>query len=183
MQKSKSDHSVFYIISQAGIILLVVYVEDIIIIENDMVGISSLKSFLHGQFHTKDLEMLKYFLGVEVMRSKRGIFLSQRKYMLDLLSETGKLAAKPCQSPMAQSLHLTREDELFEDPERYRRLVRKLNYLIVTRPDIAYFVSVVSQYMSSLIVDHWAAVDQILCYLKGASGRGILYSNHGHNRL
>ena len=80
---------------------------------------------------------------------------------------------------MAQSLHLTREGELFED----RRLVGKLNYLIVTRPDIAYSVSVVSQYMSSPIVDHWAAVEQILCYLKGAPRRGILYSNHGHNRL
>ena len=76
MQKSKSDHFVFYRNSQAGIILLVVYVDDIIIIGNDMAGISSLKSFLHGQFHTKDLGMLKYFLGVEVTRSKRGIFLS-----------------------------------------------------------------------------------------------------------
>ena len=78
--------------------------------------------------------MLKYFLGVEVMRSKHEIFLSERKYVLDLLSETGKLVAKSCQSLMAQSLHLTREDELFEDPERYRRLVGKLNYLIVIRP-------------------------------------------------
>ena len=78
MQKSKSDHYVFYRNSHAGIILLVVYV-DIIFIGNDMVGISSLKSFLLGQFHTKDLGMLKYFLGVEVTRSKRGIFLSQRK--------------------------------------------------------------------------------------------------------
>ena len=88
MQKSKSDHFVFYRNSQACIILLVVYVDDIIITRNDMACISSLKSFLHGQFHTKDLEMLKYFLGVEVMRSKRRIFLSQRKYVLDLLSET-----------------------------------------------------------------------------------------------
>ena len=84
---------------------------------------------------------------------------------------------------MAQSLHLTREDELFEDPKRYRRLVGKLNYLIVTRFDIAYSVSVVSQYMSSSTVDHWAAVEQILCCLKGAPRCGILYSNHGHNRL
>ena len=119
-----------------------------------MASISSLKSFLHGQFHTKDLGMLKYFLGVEVMRSKRGIFLPQRKYMLDLLSETRKLATKPCQSPMAQSLHLTREGELFEDPERYKRLGGKLNYLTVTRPDIAYFVSIISQYMFSPTVDH-----------------------------
>ena len=95
MQKSKSDHFVFYRNSQVGIILLVVYVDDIIITRDDMAGITSLKSFLHGQFHTKDLGMLKYFLGTEAMRSKRGIVL-QRKYVLDLLFETGKLATKPC---------------------------------------------------------------------------------------
>ena len=122
-----------------------------------MAGISSLKSFLHGQFHTKDLGMLKYFLGV--MRSKHEIFLSQRKYVLNQLSETEKMATKPCQSPMAQSLHLTREDELFEDPERYKRPVGKLNYFTITRPDIAYSVSVVSQYKSSATVDHWVAIE------------------------
>ena len=79
--------------------------------------------------------------------------------MLDLLSKTGKLAAKSCQSPMVQNLHHTREGELFEDPKRYRKLVGKLNYLTVTHPDIAYSVSVVSQYMSSPIVDNWAAIE------------------------
>ena len=133
------------------------YVDDITITWDDMAGTSLLKSFLHSQFHTKDLGMLRYFLDVEVMRSKRGIFLSQMKYVLDLLSETGKLASKSCQSPMVQSLHLTREGELFEDPERYRRLIGKLNYLAVTRPD-AYSVSVVSQYMFSPTVDHLTLV-------------------------
>ena len=154
LQKSKFHHSLFYINSQASIIFLVVYVDDIVITGNDMAGISSFKSFLHGQFQTKDLGILKYFLGVEVMRSKRGI-LSQRKYVLDLLSKTRKLAAKSCHSPIAQSLNLTREGELFEDLERYRRLVGKLNYLTVTRPDILYSVSIVSQYMSSTTIDHW----------------------------
>ena len=125
MQKSKYDHFVFYKNFEAGIILLVVYVDNIFISGSDVAGISSLKSFLYGQFYTKDLRMLKYFLGVEVMRSKHGIFLSQRKYVLDLLSEIGKLGAKPRGSPMAQSLHLTREGELFGDPKRYRRLVGK----------------------------------------------------------
>ena len=77
MQKSKFDHSIFCRNSSSGIILLVVYVDDIVIIESDSKSISSLKSFLHGQFHTVDLGMLRYFLGVEVMRSKHGIFLSQ----------------------------------------------------------------------------------------------------------
>ena len=87
--------------------------------------------------------------------------------MLDLLSKTGKLGAKPCSSLMAPGVHLTREGELFEDSERYRKLVEKLNYLTVTRPDIAHSVSVVSQYMSPPTVDNWAVVEHILCYLKG----------------
>ena len=157
--------------------------DDIVITGSDFTGISSLKSFLHDQFHTKDLGMLRYFLDVEVMRSKHGIFLSQRKYVFDLLFETGKLGAKLCNSPMAPSVHLNREGELYEDPERYRKLVGKLNYLTVTRFDIVHSVSVISQYMSSPTVDNWAAVEHILCYLKGAPGRRILYSNHGHNRV
>ena len=104
----------------------------------------SLKSFLHNQSHTKDLRMLKYFLGVEVMRSKQGIMLSQWKYVLDLLYDTRKLGAKSCSTPMTHNVQITKEEDLFEDPEKYRRLVGKLNYLTVTRPDITYSISVLS---------------------------------------
>ena len=76
--------------------------------------------------------MLRYFLGIEVMQNKHEVFLSQRKYVFDLLSETG-----PCSSPMVQGVHLTREGKTFENLEKYRRLVEKLHYLTVTRPDIA----------------------------------------------
>ena len=183
MQKSKSNHFVFYENSNFGIILLVVYVDDIVITRSGSKGILSLKSFLHSQFHTKDLEMLKYFLGVKVMRSKQGILLSQRKYVLDMFSETRKLGAKPCSTPMAPNVQLTSEGELFEDPERYRRMVGKLIYLIVTRPVIAYSVSVLSQYMSSPTVNHKGVVEHILCHLKEAPGRGILYKKHIHTRI
>ena len=141
MHKSKSDHSVFYRNSSSSIILLIVYVDDFVINGSDSKGISTLKSFLQNQFHTKDLGMLRYFLGIEVMRSKHEIFLSQRKYVLDLLFETGKLWVKPCNSPMVPGVHLTREGKTLEDLKRYRS--GKLNYLIVTRPDIAHSVSVV----------------------------------------
>ena len=159
------------------------YGDDIVITGSDSKGILSLKSFLHNQFHTKNLGMSKYFLGVEVMRSKQRIMLSQRKYVLDMLSETGKLGAKPCSTLMAPNVQLTKEGELFEDPKRYRRLVGKLNYLTVTRPDIAYSVSVLSQYMSSPTINHWAAVKHILCYLKEAPRRGILHKKHGNTRI
>ena len=109
--------------------------------------------------------------------------LSQRKYVLDMLSETGKLGAKPCSTPVAPNIQLTKEGELFEDSKRYKRLVGKLNYLIVTRPDIAYSVSVLSQYLSSPTISHWAAIEHILCCLKEAPGRGILYKKHKHTRI
>ena len=112
--------------------------------------------------------MLRYFLGIEVMQNKHGIFLFQRKYVLHLLSKTGKLGVKLCSSPMVPSVHLTKEGETFEEPKRYRILVGKLNYLTVTCLEIAHSINVVSQYMSSPKIDHQAAVKHILCYLKGA---------------
>ena len=109
--------------------------------------------------------------------------LSQRKYVLDMLSKIGKLGAKPCSTPMAPNVQLTKEGELFEDPKSYRRPIEKLNFFTVTCPDITYSVSVLSQYMSSPTISHWAVVEHILCYLKEALGRGILYKNHGHTRI
>ena len=86
--------------------------DDIVITGSDSKGILSLKSFLHSHFHTKDLGMLKYFLGVEVMRNKQGILLSQQKYVFDMLSEIGKLGAKPCSTPMAPYNSLRKENYL-----------------------------------------------------------------------
>ena len=102
--------------------------------------------------------------------------------MLDLLSETGKLGVKPGNTPMTPNVQITKERDLFEDPKSYKRLVGKLNYLTVTHPDSTYSISVLSQYMSSSIVSHWAAVEHILCYLKEVSRCGILYK-YRHTRI
>ncbi|KAL0539864.1 hypothetical protein IC582_024085 [Cucumis melo] len=84
---------------------------------------------------------------------------------------------------MMPNQELVKEEQLCKDPERYRRLVGKLNFLTVTRPDITYSISVVSQFMSSPTLDHWATVEKILCYLKATHGSGILYKDHGHTRV
>ena len=75
-------------------------------------------------------------------------------YVFDILSNTGKLGVKPCNSPMVPGIHLTREGENFENPERYKRLIGKLNYLTITHLDISHSISVVSQYISAPMVNH-----------------------------
>ncbi|XP_071915997.1 uncharacterized protein [Coffea arabica] len=125
------DHSVFYGHSNAGKILLVVYVDDIVITGDDVVGIQKLKSNLQANFQTKDLGHLQYFLGIEVARSKYGIYLCQRKYVLDMLSEVGMLGCRPVDTPMDPNVKLARDQgALLDDPKQYRKLVGILRVLL-----------------------------------------------------
>jgi hypothetical protein len=106
-----------------------------------------LKQQLKREFEVKDLEQLRYFLGIEVSRSSKGIYFSQRKYALDLLSETGMLGSRPACTPIEQNHRLANESGEPVDREQYQRLVGRLIYLPHTRLDIAFAVSVVSQFM------------------------------------
>ena len=89
---------------------LIIYVDEMIITGNDNEEIIELQRHLAKEFEIKNLGGLKYFLGIEVARSKHGIFLSQRKYILDLLVETGMLECKPADTPIAQNEKLSIHD-------------------------------------------------------------------------
>jgi hypothetical protein len=144
---------------------------------NNLEQIQKLKKHLGDHFKLKDLGNLKYFLGIEVARSKKGIFLSQRKYALEILEDTGFLGAKPSTFPMEQNLALTKNDgDLIADPLSYRRLVGKLIYLTITRPDLAYAVQVLSQFMDKPCTSHLDAAHRVLRYIKQSPGQGILLS-------
>ena len=176
MVRSEADHSVFYKHSSSNkYIYLVVYVDDIIITGNDYENINNLKQHLFQHFQTKDLGRLRYFLGIEVAQSKAGIAISQRKYALDILKETGMLDCKPIDTPMDPNIKLLPDQgEPYPDQGRYRRLVGKLNYLTITRPDISFAVSVVSQFLNSPCNSHWDALIRILRYIKSSPGKGLV---------
>ena len=156
MLRSTSDHSVFYHHNSLGqCIYLVVYVDDIVITGSYQDGIQKLKQHLFTHFQTKDLGKLKYFLGIEIAQSISGVVLSQRKYALDILEETDMLDCIPVDTLMDPNVKLVPgQGESLGDLGRYRRFVGKLNYLTITRPNISFPVSVVSQFLKSPCDSH-----------------------------
>ncbi|RVW60936.1 Retrovirus-related Pol polyprotein from transposon RE1 [Vitis vinifera] len=149
-KQGQADHTLFVKKSHAGkLAILIVYVDDIILSGNDMGELQNLKKYLSEEFEVKDLGNLKYFLGMEVARSRKGIVVSQRKYILDLLKETGMLGCKPIDTPMDSQKKLGIEKESTPvDRGRYQRLVGRLIYLSHTRPDIGFAVSAGKAYSS-----------------------------------
>ncbi|RVW57608.1 Retrovirus-related Pol polyprotein from transposon RE1 [Vitis vinifera] len=131
-----------------------------------------LKTFLDAKFTIKDLGPLKYFIGLEVARSKTGISLCQRKYILHILEDIGLTGSKHAAFPMESTLKLSANDtNFYEDPSGYRRLIGRLLYLTLTRPDLAYSVQVLSQFLAKPAVSHHQAVIRVLRYLKAKPGQ------------
>jgi hypothetical protein len=176
---SNVDYSLFTKTCNNKFTALLIYVDDIVLTGNDFSEIQLVKSFLNDKFKIKDLGQLRYFLGLEVARSTSGIMLNQRNYTLELLSDTGMLAAKPSLTPydLSLKLHCT-ESEYFDDVTQYRRLVGRLIYLTTTRPDIAFAVQQLSQHVSKPRHVHYKAATRILQYLKSCPAQGLFYPSN-----
>ena len=122
-----------------------------------------MKQRLATEFEIKELEKLKYFLGIEVAYSTQGIFISQQKYVTDLLAETGKIGCKLVSIPMDPNHKLGEAtEEPVVDKRMYQKLVGRLIYLAHTRLDIAYSVSVISQFMHDPREPHLQAAYRVL---------------------
>ena len=118
--QSNLDHTLFLKNQHGKITALIVYVDEMVVTGNDLDERKALQSYLSSEFEMKDLGHLKYFLGIEVPRSDKGIFLSQRKYALDLLQETGMSACQPADTPVEEGLKLCVEtNQVLVDKGRY----------------------------------------------------------------
>ncbi|XP_048504111.1 uncharacterized mitochondrial protein AtMg00810-like [Beta vulgaris subsp. vulgaris] len=132
----------------------------------------------------KDLGALRYFLGIEVDRSNQGFFLSQKKYATDLVKEYGMHKARPVRLPLEANIKLTAD---LGDPlphlTEYQRLVGRLIYLTITRPDITYAVHILSQFMHKPTTVHMQAAKRVLRYINNSPGQGILLASHSGAQL
>lgn len=166
---SMNDYSLFTLTRGADFIVLLVYVDDVILTSTSVPLIEDVKAFLHVEFQIKDLGDLSFFLGLEVTKVPEGLFLNQRKYALELLDDAGFLDSKPAKTLMdpKHRLNLSTTPSLLE-PLSYRKLVGKLIYLTISRPDLAYPVHILSQFMSSPTEEPLQVVHRVLRYIKCA---------------
>ena len=174
--QANSDYMLFYKHRNEKVTILRVYMDDIILTSNDKGERERLKEKLALEFKMKDLGSLHIFLEIEVARSREGISISQRKYVLDLLKETSMIGCKPANTPMDPNTKLS--TKLAQGPMnkgRYHRLVGKLIYLSHTRLDIAFGISYVSQFMHPPLGEHMEAVHKILRDIKGTFGRSLFF--------
>jgi len=174
---STTDASLFIHRKPGVTLYLLVYVDDIIVTGSSPAKVSKLIATLAAHFSLKDLGCLNYFLGVEVIPSTAGILLSQRKYITDLLHKSGMANTKPASTPLSATYKLLKDSgDLLPSPTEYRALVRSLQYLNLTRPDIAFNTNKLAQFMQNPRTAHWTALKRVLGYLAGSCDKGVFIS-------
>jgi hypothetical protein len=176
--KSVADPNLYYHIVGEEWLILVLYVDELFLTGSKSL-IAECKRALTSEFEMKDLCMMHYFLGLEVLQRTDEIFLSQGKYIVEILKRFGMTEYKSMPIPMVMNLKKMNEahSESGEiDPHLYRQLIGSLMYLVNTRHDICYVVSVLSQFMSQPRQTHWIAAKHVLRYLGGIVGYGLRYA-------
>ena len=175
---SGNDYSLFCKKEKETLVFLAVYVDDILLTGNNEAEISNLKAFLDSTFKIKDLGHAHYFLGLEVLQSDHGFLLTQRKFTQELLQEFDCTTVPTVVCPLDYSIKLkTDQGKLLQNPTLYRRLIGKLNFLTHTRPDIAFAVQHLSQFLQHPRQPHMKAGLHVLQYLKNEPALGILLNN------
>ncbi|CAL2235970.1 unnamed protein product [Prunus armeniaca] len=165
--QSQYDSSIFIQRTSMGIVVLLVYVDDIVITAFDLKAISAVQTLFHERSWLAHL-----FLGFRGPSST----LHQHKYSQDLVQLAGLTNTTSVDTPMELNVKYRRDDgELLKDPTTYRKLVGSLIYLTITRPDISYVVHTVNKFMQAPRHHHLSTVCRIIRYILGTPSRGLFF--------
>lgn len=184
-EKCPLEHTLFIKVGENGMILIVsLYVDDLIFTGNNSDMFEEFKKSMKGEFDITDLGKMSYFLGVEVIQSSDGIFITQAKYAREILERFGMINCKPVSNPVVTGSKLSKRGGGAEvDITNYKQMVGSLMYLTATRPDLMYVVCLTSRYMEKPTEVHLQAAKRIMRYLRGTVNFGILYSSQGKEEL
>nr|GFA03183.1 ribonuclease H-like domain-containing protein [Tanacetum cinerariifolium] len=152
---------------------LLLYVDDNILTASSDRSLQQIIASLHREFSMTDLGVLNYFFGISVTRDSSGMFLSQRKYAIEILERAQMVGCNPSRTPVDAESKLRDGGTPVVDPTLYRSLAGSFHYLTFTRPDITYAVQEVCLYMYDTREPHFSALKQILRYVQGTLDYGL----------
>ncbi|PKU66380.1 Retrovirus-related Pol polyprotein from transposon TNT 1-94 [Dendrobium catenatum] len=171
---SISDPSLFILNKSDCKLFLLIYVDDILFTGNNKTMLDNILAHLHSRFSIKHLGTAHQFLGIKIERQSTQYFLSQPQYAKSLIDMAQLSQCKPISNPTCTKLPQDmRPDPLLSDSSLYRRLTGSLQYLTLTRPDIAYSVNILSQHMHNPLPQHIFLLKRLLRYIQGTLHFGI----------
>ena len=192
-EKNVDKPCVYKYTKETKVVFLVLYVDDILLIGNDIGLLSDVKKWLVEKFQIKDLGLASYVLGIQIIRDRKNrlLALSQASYIDKVLARFSMQNSKKGQLPTRHGIVLSKEQcpttpQEEEDMRRvpYASAVGSLIYSILcTRPDICYAIGIVSRYQSNPGLDHWIAVKHILKYLRRTRNYMLIYSGTDLNPI
>ncbi|XP_021979282.1 uncharacterized mitochondrial protein AtMg00810-like [Helianthus annuus] len=178
------EQAVYKVSNSSSILIVGIYVDDLIVTRSSEDKILEFKQKMKLIFDMSDMGKLSYYLGMEVDQRKDDITIKQESYAIKILKMAGMQDCNAAKWPMNPKPQLTKDEAGKEvDPTEYRRIIGSLRYLIHTRPDLSYLVGVVSKFMQTPNESHYAAVKQIVRYLKGTTSYGLRYAKGGDGQL
>ncbi|KAL3612663.1 hypothetical protein D5086_003683 [Populus alba] len=184
-KRSENEATLYLKQDEDGLQLVIsLYVDDMLVTGSNVKLLADFKREMHDVFKMSDLGIMNYFLGMEIHQNSSGIFVSQKKYVVDILKRFKLESCKEVTTPLAQNEKISKNDgEQLEEPSAYRSLVGSLLYLTATRPDLMFPAGLLSRFMSSPSNVHMGVAKRILKYIKGTTDLGILYSKSGGVKL
>ena len=183
-KKCVKENSVYRKEEKGKLLIVAVYVDDLFITGSSVESIKEFKDAMSGEFEMTDLGLLTYYLGIEVKQSIQGIMIKQEAYARRILEETEMDSCNSVYVPMEFGLHLSKAmDETEINASEYRRRIGCLRYLMHTRPDMGFSVGILSRFMQSPRESHGKALKQVLRYLKGTLGYGLMFKHGGSQGL
>ncbi|GJS49571.1 putative ribonuclease H-like domain-containing protein [Tanacetum coccineum] len=170
------DKTLFIKKDKKDIMLVQVYVDDIIFGSTRKSWCDEFEALMKGRFQMSSMGELIFFLGLQVKQKTDGIFISQDKYVADMLKKFDLASVKTAITPMETKMALTKDEEADDvDVHLYRSMIGSLMYLTASRPDIMFAVCVCSRFQVTPKTSHLNAVKRIFKYLKGKPNLGLWY--------
>ena len=184
-EKCDYEHTLFIKTRKEGKVLIVsLYVDDLIFTGNDVLMFTEFKNSMKDEFDMTDLGKMRYFLGLEVLQRSDGIFISQKKYTLEVLQRFGMGKSNSVHNPIVPGFKLMKDEGGVKvDKTYHKQVVGSLMYLTATRPDMMFVVSLISRYMENPTELHLQAAKRVLRYLQGTTEFGIFYRKGGDDEL